>query len=511
MSESEAMTQTQDAIEPRAHVGGSSRGSEGLVLKNTLVLVIAQVIATPLTVIVNAVIARTLGPADFGYMYLAGTFAAFGFVVIEWGQSGSLPAMVARDRPRAGEFVGSALAFRAVMLLVVYPLLALACRVCGYGTELQVALALVFVSSALVSVTAAGADTALGFERTDIRAYGMVGQQILMAATVLPTLLLGGRLRATLVATIAAALLTSLLVWRAVRRMSLGGISIRKETLRRQITEGVPYLALGLVMALQPSIDALLLAKLGTAEAVGWHAASRKLVGLLVFPALALTNAMYPTLCRLFTEDVDAYRRTAGGALRTATILVVPLALGGALYADIGIRIFNKTTFAPAEDNLRILSLFVFLLYFSMTLGAALIAAGKQRAWAITQFACVAVSAIVDPILVPWFQRRVGNGGLGVCVSTVLSEILMVTVGLWLAPRGIFTRSVTRGLVLAVLAGGAMAITARLLSGITPFVAAPISVGAYFACLFVSGGIDRDQTETVRRTVARKLGRLRRS
>jgi O-antigen/teichoic acid export membrane protein len=489
---------------------GGTQGVGGLLLKNTLFMMIAQVIGTPVSMVVNAVVARYLGPGDFGYMYLAGTLAGFGFILIDWGQAGTLPAMVARDRSRAGEFLASGLAYRAAALVVVYVLIAGGAHLVGYDPEFQVVLALVFVAAAILSATAGASDTVLGFERTDIRAVALVGQQLLVAATILPTVLLGGQLRATLVAATGGAMLTALLVWRMVLGTKLGPLRIRKETIRAHLSQGTPFMVLSLVIALQPSVDAVLLGKLGTAEAVGWHAAARKLVGALVFPAVAMTNAMYPTLCRLFS-DTDAFKKTVAGALRASALLVVPVALGSALYADVGIRIFSKTTFGPAEDNLRILSVFIFLLYFSMTLGASLAAAGKQRQWAITQFACVAISAVIDPILIPYFQRRVGNGGLGVCISTVLSEVLMVGVGIWLLPRGTFDRSVVKGLGLAAVAGVAMTATARLLSGITPFVAAPISVVAYCGCLLVTGALEKDQLDKLKGAVQRRMARFRRA
>jgi O-antigen/teichoic acid export membrane protein len=511
-----AGTDTGPAALPAEAVGAGpgppgadgTQGVGGLLLKNTLFMMIAQVLGTPVSMVVNAVVARYLGPEDFGYIYLAGTLASFGFILIDWGQAGTLPAMVARDRTRAGEFLASGLAYRAVALVFIYALIAGGARLGGYGDQLQIALALVFLSSAILSASAGASDTVLGFERTDIRAFALVGQQLLVAAVVLPTVLLGGRLQATLLAGAVGAALTAIVVWRMVLRTELGPLEVRKETMRRQFSEGTPFMALSLVIALQPSIDAVLLAKLGTAEAVGWHAAARKLVGALVFPAVAMTNAMYPTLCRLFA-DADAFRKTVGGALRASATLVVPVALGSALYADVGIRIFSRTTFGPAEDNLRVLSIFIFLLYFSMTLGASLAAAGKQRAWAITQFGCVAVSVVVDPLLVPYFHRRVGNGGLGVCIATVLSEVMMVVVGIWLLPRGIFDRSVLKGIALAAAAGAVMAVTARLLSGITPFVAAPLSVVAYFVCMRATGGLDKEHVEMLTGAIARRLKRRR--
>jgi Na+-driven multidrug efflux pump len=151
------------------------------------------------------------------------------------------------------------------------------------------------------------------------------------------------------------------------------------------------------------------------------------------------------------------------------------------------------------------LSVFVFLVYFTMTLGIFLLAAGRQRAWASAQAICVVVSAVLNPILIPWFQHRSGNGGLGVCIASVTSEALMIGAGIWLLPRGIFDRALIRGLLLAIVAGAAMVGAARVLSGLTSFVAAPVSVLTYVGCLWAMGGLNKDQTEILRSMIFDKF------
>jgi len=293
---------------------------------------------------------------------------------------------------------------------------------------------------------------------------------------------------------------------RGARSIGMGKLEFSRTELKSQLSTGVTFMMLGLALALQPNVDAILLSKLGTAAAIGWHAAARKLVGLLVFPVTAIASALYPTLCRLHAEDAEGFRRMVNTTLRTSILLVVPVALGCALYADIGIQIFSKEQFEPAIDNLRVLSLFIFLLYFTMILGSTLAAAGKQRAWTITQFACVFVSAIVDPLLIPWFQRTAGNGGLGVCWSAVLSEVLMITVGFWLAPRGLIDRPLLRGCGAAALAGGAMTAVSLLLSRahLNEFIAAPIAVLAYGLGLWLLGELDRERLEILRTIVSKR-------
>jgi O-antigen/teichoic acid export membrane protein len=479
--------------------------AQGLVFRNTTLLVVAQVVATPVSVLINAMMARFLGPADFGLLYVAWTFATFAGLAAECGQGGALPAMVAKNRARAGEFLGSVLVWRTGAWAVSCAALAVVCWILHYPMDFQMTLAFVMLNSAVASFGTAGQDTIRGFERTDVAAYSNVGGLFLTALLVIPTLFLGGRIRGVLLAQTAASALVGLFVWRNLRPAGVGRLSFRFDAVKTLLSHGYAFLFFGLALALQPNIDAIFLTKLAPIQTIGWYSAARKLIGVLIFPASALTTAIYPTLCRLHAEDQEGFRKMARSGLRMTTILVVPVAVGCFFYADLGIRLFSRASFGPAGDDLRMLAAFVFLVYFSMALGIALLAAGRQRAWAIVQCLCVVVSVVLDPPLIRWFQTRMQNGGLGVCVTTVASEVLMVGCGIALAPRGLFDRALIRQLALALLAGGAMALVAWLLSGISPFLSAPVAVTVYGVGLVTIGGLDKEQLDGFRSIVARKF------
>jgi O-antigen/teichoic acid export membrane protein len=483
---------------------GQPSPRRGLVLRNTLWTLLAQLVGTPLSVLVNGAMGRYLGPHDFGDFYLAATFTGFGFLAVEWGQSLALPGLVARDRAKAGELLGTALAWRSCAAVVVYAILAAASIPLGKPREFQVVLLLMVLVSSIGSFGAACQLTAQGFERTDFSAFSAMGLQALNALLVIPTLFFRGKLRAVLIAQAAAGLIVLSTVLRSIRKVGVGALSFRRVTLEALLIEGFPFLFMGLAMTLQPVVDAAFLSKFAAAEAVGWYAASQKLVGLLVFPAAALIGALYPTLCRLHIENQERFSHTARTALRTATILVVPLAVGCFCYPDIGILIFSRDSYGPAEDNLRVASAFVFLVYFTMVIGVCLAAIGRQRAWAVAQCLCVLTSVVLDPILIPWFETRAGNGGLGVCVASIVSEIVMLISGIWLAPRGFFDSGALRNFGTAALAGSAMALVAWLLSDISHFLAAPVAVVAYGGTLWLLGGVDREQIATVQGIIARR-------
>ncbi|MES1174337.1 MAG: oligosaccharide flippase family protein [Myxococcales bacterium] len=482
-----------------------------LVIRNTLFLTGAQVIMIPLSIVINALTARYLGASEFGYIYLAGTICSFGFLVVEWGQAGVLPAAIARDHGQASAFLGTSVAWRVMLVGLVYPALALGCHLFGYNAELQWALALSFALATLSSFSNAFKDTIRGFERTDLPAYAQVGQQFLCALLIAPVLVFGGRMRAALGVQVFVAAVVVVVLWPALRLVGVRTLSFQRATLRSLLREGTPFVFFNLAMALQPNIDAVFLSRLAPDEVMGWFAVTRRLLGVLLFPASALLSALYPTLSRLHVSDQEMFNRTVRGSLYSIALLVVPVALGCALYPEIGISIFSRESFGPAEDNLRVSALFLFLVYFSMPLGTCILAAGKQRAWSVVQSLCVLVSLVLDPILVPVFQRRYGNGGLGLCVAGVVSELLVVGCGIALAPKGIFDRRFARLVGLAVLSGVAMALTARGLKflSLTPFLAAPLAVLVYGGALLLTGAIDKNQVASVRSMLGRKFSRPR--
>jgi O-antigen/teichoic acid export membrane protein len=151
----------------------------------------------------------------------------------------------------------------------------------------------------------------------------------------------------------------------------------------------------------------------------------------------------------------------------------------------------------------------VLLIYFSMPLGSALLAAGRQAAWAWAQFGCVVLRVILNPLLIPWFQKHYGNGGLGVCVSSVVCEVGLVCVALYMIPHGVIDRGLAKVLGKGVLAGGAMALVAWALRGVSPWLAAPIAVVVYFGALYLFGGVDMTQISRITDGIRSKLMRKR--
>jgi O-antigen/teichoic acid export membrane protein len=471
----------------------SGQDADHLVIRNTFYLTAAQVLTVPLSIVLNAVAAHYLGAEAFGYTYLAATLCTFGFLAVAWGQDASLPAAVAQRPYDAGTILGTSLVWRAITSVLVYTGLAMLCRALGYNAEMQWALALTAVLFASTNFIWAYKDAIRGLERTDVPAYAHVGQQVLATLLVCLTFVAGGGLRAMLVAQSVACAIVIAILARVVRKIGIHPLSVHWTAMKELITFGAPFMLASVAMTLQPNIDAVFLSKLAPPEVMGWYAVSRRLVGALLLPATALIGALYPTLCRLQASDRAAFNRAANGALRSVALPIAPVALGCAFFPQLGVALFSRKMFGPAEDNLRIYALFIPLVYLSMPLGTAIMAAGRQVAWSLVQCLAVAISIVLNPILVPMFQRTRGNGGLGLCIASVASEIVMVGCALVLLPKGVLDRRLGRVLLGVIVSGIGFAGAALALPQVPDLLRASIACAVYVVGLWLTGTVNTEQ------------------
>jgi O-antigen/teichoic acid export membrane protein len=495
---------------PAASAAPPAPDPRRLVLKNTMVLMLGQAVGQPLSMLLAFAVARLLGPAGLGEIQIATAMAGFGFLFVDWGQGPVISGAVARDRSLGGELLGTSLVWRVSAGMAMYLILALIASFETHEPGFQLVLALMALQTMMINLNAASLEAIRGHERTDVSAYQNILQPILGLAVVVPVLLFfKAGVVGALVAQDVVLGLMMIYVWRARRQVGIHPLRFRRETLKDLLKPGSSFLIFSMAQALKPLIDVKMLQYLGVPlPVIGWNAAAWRLLGPLILPASVLIGALYPTLARLHVEDRAAFTSTARSALRGTLLLSFPIALSCALFGDVGVLLLGPK-FSGTEQNLVALAVFLFGLYFSMPLGTAILSAQKHRAWATVGFLAVAVGAVLDYLLIPIFQRRFGNGGLGACVSSSVGEVVMVVGGLFLVDKGTFDRAFGLSLFRCALAGAAMAGVALLFRHfhVSSLIAAPVALPAYFLALWAVGGLSSEQLGAVRGMIQRKLRR----
>jgi len=251
----------------------------------------------------------------------------------------------------------------------------------------------------------------------------------------------------------------------------------------------------------------VLLAKLVPKDAVGWYGAAKSIMGTLLAPSLILGAAAYPSLSRA-AGDMPAFRQQMSIAQRPMIWLGGLAAVGTWLFADVAIRvIYGHRAFGPAGIILAVFGLGLFVVFVDVLLGYALTALGRATAFSVLKIGFVAIGTGLELWLIPWFQGRTGNGGLGVVVSFVACEALLFCGMLLLMPRGTVGLRILTDAGRAIAAALLTALLLRLLPSLSPWLGIPLCIVAYLTATLALGLLQRDDL----RLLTSILGRSSRS
>jgi O-antigen/teichoic acid export membrane protein len=187
-------------------------------------------------------------------------------------------------------------------------------------------------------------------------------------------------------------------------------------------------------------------------------------------------------------------------------------AIGTYLFADDAIAIvYGQQHFGNSAIILKMYAPAFFLLFMNVLLGYALFALDLAKAFSVAKWISVAVSMALELLLIPVFQERMGNGGIGVVVAFSLSEFVVFAGAIFLLrPKGLsldISVDIARALGSAVL-------TLLLFWWMPPLpflVGVPVCVVAFLLSSVGLGLVRRADVELVRTLLRKKQTALQTS
>jgi O-antigen/teichoic acid export membrane protein len=459
--------------------------------RNVFNLLIGQVSTTVLTIILSAVVARTLGPSDFGVLYLATAITTFTFVLVDWGHGSYLIREVARHPERTGELMGTALAVRTVTTLCLMAPALIIGRLLGYSGSTLALIAGNILAWLPIYLGLSFGWVFRGKERMDLDALLGVAQKLVALVAGVTMLAYGGRIPSLLLAQATAGLVTLALGVFLYHRLDFGRLRFTWSMARELAIGGAPMVTMTVAVAFQPYMDANMLSRLSTPAVMGWYGAAAAFTSTLIAPAFVLASAAYPRLA-VASSNPGAFGALLQDALRPLLCVAVFGAVGTYLFADAAVGvIYSIEKFGPTATILRAFTPAMILVYIDMMLGTAILAAGQAIRLATAKVLSLVVIVALELALIPWFQTHYGNGAIAVMVSFALGELVMVAGALYLLPRGTLHASIGVDFVRALAAGLGTVLILRTVSHLSVFVAVPLAAVVFAGWAIALGLIRR--------------------
>jgi len=466
-------------------------------VRNFLHLGLGQATTTVLTIVLSAVMARVLSPADFGLAFLLTSIATFAFVVIDWGHGPLVVREIARNPERTGNLFGSAVAVRVAVTLVACPVVIGATWLLGYDMFTRLLAGAVVLGSLPQYLALSFGWTFRAHERMDREAQINVAFKLAAVALSFTWLALGGRMPGLLFTWSVAGCLTLMVSIAIYRNLHLPKLSMSMSTVRELMHDGAPIFAMTLAVAIEPAINANILYKMSSPEVVGWYGAAWTIAGTLIAPATVLGTAIYPRLSAAAGDPAE-FKRNFDMSLRPLFLLAVLGAVGTYLFAEVPVGIiFGLPKFAPTADTLRAFALVLLLMYVDVFLSMAILAIGRAGRLALVKIISVAIATALAFILVPLCQARFGNGGVGVMYAMAAGE-LFAFIASWIVIRDHVDGRAVGDMARGLLAGAATLLLFELLPALTPFLAIPMCVMVFGGLSWVSGAIKQADIQGLR-------------
>ena len=271
-------------------------------------------------------------------------------------------------------------------------------------------------------------------------------------------LLIGGILWIQSVETVAVVTLlgalvhTTMLIYLALIRFGIRPWVNRKLFLWLP-RQGIPYLLTFLARNLYVQIDVIVISWFVSEKVLGWYSAADVAFGTMLFLPTILDTVIFPALSRLYTANREEFVRLFRRTFNLVMIGSVGIGFGVIIIAGQVMPLLLGEEFTEAGTVLRVFGVVLIFTSQNVLLGSTLNAIDRQRSLTVLTIIAVALTIPIDLLIIPWFERELGNGAIGGAVAYIVTEGAITVGALLSLPRFIWNRQALPKTLLTLLAG----------------------------------------------------------
>lgn len=470
------------------------------VAKNTAVLLISQAIGKILHFILVIFVARYLGDVGFGKYSFAISFTMLFSVLVDMGLNILITREIARDKSKAGTYLGNALITKSILALVTFVVIGLAINLMHYP---NVTITAVYIAGlALVFNTLAStlATTYQAFERMEYGAVINVSVGVLALGLTLFFMSLEYGFYAIMIVyllqSIANLAMNAFLVlWKFVKPK----FRVDKELGFNLFKAAIPMGLAGIFVTIYYRIDTVMLSAMKGDAVVGWYNAAYNLIFGLMFIQGSFNTAIFPVLSRLSSNSMNSLRMVYQRSFKYLFCMGLPIAVGATILAERIILPIYGPEYINAAGSLQILIWAIAFIFVNGLLGNMLIATNQQKLLAYIVGGGAGLNIVLNMLLIPALSYK------GAAIATVASELFAfllcsLTLSKLIAPSPLFT--VYKKPLLGVLIMGAFIVIFDFLPIIALILLAAI---VYIAALLIMRTFDQGDQNLLKQVLKGKL------
>jgi len=387
---------------------------------NALSILTSDVLNRAASFVLYAMVARHLGAFEFGQMALALSLFYMFQVSAVAGLKILIVRQVAKDRSQTRLYFNNGCAIVAVSSFASVAALFLFVRLMHYAPATNWIVLLLSLGLFPYAISSVCEGIFQAWEKMQYIAWVNVPANIAKMAGAYLLLARGRGLYTVILVLLTAFFVVALTeVWLVLNRFpaqQAASVSLRFcwTTLRSSVT----FLAIDKVIAIESSLNIILLSKLATETEVGLYSAATQLLVPLVLVYQSIAQSIFPVMCRGVGPGFQDLKRIVEQALELLLALALPVAAGVFFLSPWGLSLLYKNpAFLQAVPALRILAWTLIFQVFSYVLGQVLLATHREKVTLRIVIVDVLITLLAGTLLIERF------GLLGAALSLFLTRL----------------------------------------------------------------------------------------
>ena len=428
--------------------------------RNIGFLTMSQVITWSLTAVWTLFVPRLLGPAGVGLLVVAWAASGIFVAVGGLGLQTLLVREIAAAPERAPRLLGAAYIVRGLCIIPCLALTVIYLRLGHFEGERALVLVLAAATAIVYLVFYLLQAGFQAIERMQYLAYSDIINKAVFSLGGIALVLAGFGPVSLVTLLLVAAVVVLVLNVSWSRRYFTIDWRTNAGQVWSVFTGSLPYWAFAVFLSIYTWIDSAMLAVMASPAEVGWYGVPTRLFGTLLVVPTILSTAWLPRLVAAFTHYPESLKPVARTMTEMVMILSLAIGIGAALIAGPLITLLYGSAYEPSVAVFVILALTVIPVYVNMSIYQLLVASQRQQIWMWVMAASCIVNPLLNFVLIRAFQARSHNGALGAALSLLLTELMIVTVGIVLIRHLLYAQSLYRLGRTALAAAGMAAVVA---------------------------------------------------
>lgn len=408
--------------------------------KNVSWMVIGRLVQMGLTLVVTLIMARYLGPAEYGSIGYTYSYLSFLVPILALGTNEIIVKELLDRKDKTNEVVGTMILFRLFVSLLSIGIIYIVSINKIYSDKLVV----------LTLLQSIG----LIFQAFEIITY-FYQSKLLASKTAIINIL---AYTATTIFRIIGILINRDVKWFAFA-VSLDYIALAIllvityykdgyrfkfsfEIGKQIINKSWHYLFANILVAIYGQIDKLLLGRMINEEAVGYYSAATQLCNAWPFILTAIIDSAKPIIVELHKTDIDKYKKRIKQLYASIFYIGLAVALIFTLFSDLIIGLIYGTAYSASSMVLKITSWNTIFAYFGVSRNIWMQCEDKLKYEKVIALIGTVTSISLNLVLIKYY------GINGSAIALTLTQIITNFVSICLIPQ---TRENGRLLVDAIL------------------------------------------------------------